>query len=288
MPKQVWSNKMLQQLSELWPCSPARIIAAQIGVSSQAVKAKALKLKLRKAPGYNRAKFSSLALTESERLFIKENYTRYTNEELAKLTGRSESSIQSVRREFALSKTNEGCFKKGDRPWNFRQKGVQPYHAKTVATQFKKGLIPANTMPDGAITVRAAHKDRNDKPYKFIRIAGKWVLYHRWVWEQHHGEIPPKHIITFIDGDTFNCTLDNLKCISKADNARRNYNAKKAQLASRNLSDKYIAGRLAKGDKKLRKAIIHGAPELIELKRTQLNLKRKIKHERDNETRKDA
>jgi hypothetical protein len=279
---------MLQQLRELWPCNPARIIAGRIGLSSKAVKAKALKLRLRKAPGYNRAKMNIRALTEDERNFIRDNYIKYTNHELAKITGRSEASIQSIKREFKLSKKNEGCFKKGARAWNFRMKGAQPYHAKTVATQFKKGMVPGNTLHDGAITIRAAHKDRNDKPYKFIRIEGKWLLYHRWLWEQHHGAIPSKHIVTFVDGDTMNVTLENLQCISMAENARRNYNPNKAQLASRNLSDKYVAGRLAKGDKKLRKAIIQGAPELIELKRTQLNLKRKIKNERDNETRKDA
>jgi hypothetical protein len=287
MPKQVWTNEQLQQLREMWPNNPARIIAPALGLSRAAVKAKAFKLRLRKLPTYNRARVSPQALTNEERTFVIDNYTKFPNHELAKITGRSESAIQAIGREFNLSRKNDGCFKKGHRSWNFRMKGIQPYHAKTVATQFKKGNKSANTLYDGAITIRSAHKDRNDKPYKFIRVEGKWLLYHRWMWEQQYGAVPAKHIVIFIDGDTMNVDIGNLECISMAENARRNYNPK-GQYASKELSDKYIAGRMAKGDKKLRKALINGAPELIELKRIQLNLKRKIKNERDNQTRKTA
>jgi len=45
---------------------------------------------------------------------------------------------------------------------------------------------------------------------------------HHYVWEKHRGPIPPKHVITFKDGNRANCTIENLECISMADNARRN------------------------------------------------------------------
>ncbi len=49
-----------------------------------------------------------------------------------------------------------------------------------------------------------------------------WPLYNRYLWEQHKGPIPPKHIVIFKDGNRANCVIENLELISKADNARRN------------------------------------------------------------------
>lgn len=49
-----------------------------------------------------------------------------------------------------------------------------------------------------------------------------WPLLNRHTWEQHHGPIPPKHIVAFKDGDRSNCAIENLELISMADNARRN------------------------------------------------------------------
>lgn len=271
--------------------------------------------------------------TEREINFLKENFRKYTNPELAKKLGRTLSSIQSMNSHLGLVRdrkwteekkselarlyksgmtlreisahmnvplnavkaaTNNfkilsgrtGCFPKGHRPWNFRTKGLVKATQGMKRTQFKKGNLPANTLHDLAITVRLDHpKTRKGRPYKWIRIAkGKWVHYHRWLWEQAHGPVPAKHMVIFKDGNTMNCVLSNLELITMAENAMRNYNKEKAATAARDLTDNYIAGRLAKGDKQLRKAIIHGAPDLIKAKREQLKLKRLI-NERENETR---
>lgn len=121
------------------------------------------------------------------------------------------------------NKSKGNRFKKGNKPWNtgIKTKELLSDIAKKgmAKTQFKKGNAPHNTKHDGAISIR------HDKarPYKHIRLAkGKWKLLHRHVWEQKHGKIPPKHIITFIDGDTMNCDISNLKMISMKENVKRN------------------------------------------------------------------
>lgn len=230
------------------------------------------------------AKSLSATLTQEEKIFIRDHYQELTIEQLAIVTGRGESSILKVARSFNLSKSNSGCFKKGLRPWNLRKKGT-PSVGNMCKSQFKKGQLPHNTKHDGAITIRYDHvKDRSGRPYQWIRIGNaKWAMLHRHIWVQHNGPIPSKHLVIFIDGNSLNCVLSNLKLITMGENARRNYNPAKAQIAARSLSDKYVAGRLAgRRNKKLRNALILGAPELIELKRSQLNLNRIIKYERDN------
>lgn len=171
--------------------------------------------------------------------------------------------------------------KKGNIPPN-KGKKQKEYMSKeaidrTKATRFKKGNIPHNTLEDNAITER---KDKNGRIYKYIRIKlAKWVLYHRYLWEQHNGPIPKGYNIQFRDGDTLNCDIDNLYMISRGEQMK-NENS-----ASKNLPDRavavYLVGKKGK-DKALIEEIKSNHPELIELKRTQILLNRKIKEQNES------
>lgn len=115
-----------------------------------------------------------------------------------------------------------GRFEKGMRAWN---KGKRGCHNGS-STSFRPGHQPHNTRHDGAISVR--RDSHSGIYYKYIRLSlGKWVLLHRHIWQQHHGDIPRGMVITFRDGDQMNCSIHNLLMMSKADNLRRNYNAEK-------------------------------------------------------------
>jgi hypothetical protein len=95
---------------------------------------------------------------------------------------------------------------------------------RTIARRWQKGHKPQTTKYDGAITIRRFfYKNNECTPYKAIRISeGNWEFLHRHLWQQAHGEIPRGYNIVFKDGNTLNCVLENLECISNAELATRN------------------------------------------------------------------
>ena len=77
---------------------------------------------------------------------------------------------------------------------------------------FKKGNVPKNYRPigseritkDGYIEIKV--KDPNE-----------WQLKHRVLWENQHGKIPENHILIFLDGNRLNCSIENLKLVSRSE-----------------------------------------------------------------------
>jgi len=127
----------------------------------------------------------------------------------------------------SYDKMSKVHFKKGSEAWNKGIKGEE--YKKTIGEDsykrmqngfFKSNNMPHNTLPgNGHISVRF---DKKERPYKYIKIAdGNWVLYHRYVWEQEHGPIAKGMIVTFIDGNSLNCDLKNLKLITMKENLQR-------------------------------------------------------------------
>lgn len=121
-------------------------------------------------------------------------------------------------------------FKPGLTPWNKGKPGATGLHDNCRATQFKPGQKPHTTQPVGSYRVNVTkgiprlERKMNDNPGpNHVR----WIPVTRLVWEQHHGPIPPKHIIVFADSKQATTvleeiTIDKLICISRAENARRN------------------------------------------------------------------
>lgn len=96
--------------------------------------------------------------------------------------------------------------KKGNTPWNKGMEGlIIPGSEKGW---FKKGHTDKRS-PIGS--------ERMIEGWKEIKIADPdvWVKKHRYVWEQAHGEIPHRHVITFKDGNRENCDLSNLFMVSQ-------------------------------------------------------------------------
>lgn len=111
-------------------------------------------------------------------------------------------------------------FKKGAIPHNKGKEMKPETYAKCARTMFKKGIKPHNTHEIGTILKR---KDKSFIPYYHIKIdEGKWEMLHRLIWQLHNGEIPEKMKITFIDGNSLNCSIENLEMVSCADLMRKN------------------------------------------------------------------
>ncbi len=111
-------------------------------------------------------------------------------------------------------------FKKGNVPKNKGQKMSKKTYDKVKKTFFPKGNKPPNTKPADAVTIRM---DSGNIPYKYLKIRdSNWQLMHRVIYEQYHGPIPKGNVVTFKDGNTMNCDIDNLICITMAENMIRN------------------------------------------------------------------
>lgn len=94
---------------------------------------------------------------------------------------------------------------------------------RTKATRFKKGQLPHNALPVGSEVVRV--DKRSGKSYILTKIEGnkKLVFKHIHVWEQaNNKKLPAGHNIVFKDGNTHNCDISNLECISNAELMLRN------------------------------------------------------------------
>ena len=81
-------------------------------------------------------------------------------------------------------------------------------------------------------------------------VNGKSMYHHRWVWEQAHGEIPPKMQIHHINGDIMDNRLENLDMISCADHLRKPDNFGKGYSIIKSRTNRpYKAGRQVWGKK---------------------------------------
>jgi len=124
-----------------------------------------------------------------------------------------------------------GGFQVGHVPCTAGRRGIH----RSPATEFKTGCLRGqaarNWRPLGSITVR------NDKPLKrqagqrgrarrrrrrkWIKVADagriqdRWIPLARYVWARARGPIPPRMCVIHLDGDTLNCSLDNLMLVSR-------------------------------------------------------------------------
>lgn len=80
---------------------------------------------------------------------------------------------------------------------------------------FKAGHTPANKTPIGTVLVKS-------DGYLWQKIGEgcrDWRQKHILVWEEHHGPVPDGCVITFLDGDRTNVSIDNLACITRAEHS---------------------------------------------------------------------
>jgi HNH endonuclease len=102
-----------------------------------------------------------------------------------------------------------GCFPKGHTPTNRGQK--MPYNANSSKTQFKKGHLPANATylghervtKDGYIEISVAETNPH------TGYGRRYVLKHRYLWEQRYGPIPAGHFLKSKDSNRRNTDPGN-------------------------------------------------------------------------------
>lgn len=175
---------------------------------------------------------------EQKQFIIDNNYGKYAKE-LAEMFNRkfnttiTEKEIKYFRHNNKLNSGLTGQFEKGHKTWN---KGLKGYMGANE-TSFKKGNVPHNHRPIGSErkTIDGFWEIKVDEP-------NKWMLKHRWVWEQSNGKIPKGYVLVFLDGNRDNISLENLKLISRQENLVMNNN----KLRYENAEVTNVANTLAK------------------------------------------
>jgi hypothetical protein len=259
-------NHKLKRTNYRMTVANARFISENINTLDYYAIAQAIGETVKRVQGYvYKNKLSSktwLPYSEDEKQYIMENFRRMSYKELAESIGRHREGIRHYVREYLkLHRTAE------DRK-ALCQKFSSPQY-------FKKGHLTWNTKFDGYISKR---QDSHGIWYKYIRIApGKFDLLHRFNWESKYGSIPEGKILRSVNGDTLNCDPDNWELIDMKINLEKNSGRKE-------LTDIYVARNLSmegRGlvNKDMVKEILT-MPEIIELKRSELKLRREINEQK--------
>jgi hypothetical protein len=159
-----------------------------------------------------------------------EYYPHRSTKEVAFITGKSIAQCYAKAFALQLHKTQEylateasgrlkhtrveSQFPKGHTPWN---KGMKGLDIGGKETRFKKGTVPPNHKEVGSERI-------DEDGYTYIKIADprKWVLKHRYIYEQEHGTLEPHMIVTFRDKNISNFEIENLEAITKVENMERN------------------------------------------------------------------
>jgi len=168
--------------------------------------------------------------TDDELAAFRALYPNTHNSELAAVLGRTEAAISNaavkhgLRKSSAYKAAHSTQFAPGLVPWNTGQR-YQP-GGRCAETQFRPGQKPPNWVPIGSLRVnRGGHLQRKigDDPGGPNK---RWRTVAELVWVEHHGPLPPGHIVVFKPGqftsELEQITLDRIECITRAESMRRN------------------------------------------------------------------
>lgn len=111
-----------------------------------------------------------------------------------------------------------GYFHKGHVPWTkgkrYEEVVKDPEKRRGFyENQFRKGNVPHNVLPVGAVVKNSEGYLLRKKQMKGSQWE-RWEFLHRAVWEEHNGPIPDGMLIGFKDSNPLNCDIDNLMLLS--------------------------------------------------------------------------
>lgn len=198
-------------------------IGATLGRTKNAVQTKALEIGLRKTKEFitkrsmisqfktghvpvRRSRLYANAWKPEDIQYLVDNYEHKTCNEIAAHLKRTPGAVKTTANKvLKLKKSAESKKLISKRP---------------NAGQFTKGQLPANTLHDEYITVRAS----KGKQCKWIRLScGKWQQLHHYNWLKAGNTIPEGYVVQFIDEDPMNCEPDNLKLVLRGRHSRKGY-----------------------------------------------------------------
>lgn len=127
--------------------------------------------------------------SKEQQQFILDNYKGTTNADM----------LLKLEREFGIVVPNNVL--ENFKDYRGLKSGVNPRFTG------KKRKNEPRSRADGSISFT--------NRYNRIKVNGKWVLYHHYLWEQAYGKIPKGCVVMFLDGNKQNVQLDNLALTSR-------------------------------------------------------------------------
>lgn len=195
-PRKFWTPAEDEILRQRFPNEPSAVVALALGRSTLATGQRANKMGLHKSAEFLKGPFAGR---------IHGGFTPGAKRNQYPKGHVPANKGVSGRRGWAPGRMAEGQFKPGCR----------------------QGIAAKNWMPVGSVTFIDGYlriKVREAMPGETYGYGNTkaWPLMQRHVWEQAHGPVPENHVVVFKDGNTRNCELSNLECLSRADLMKRN------------------------------------------------------------------
>lgn len=128
------------------------------------------------------------------------------------------TALKGLMHRLGISTGRTGRFTAGHAPANKGREMSAAVREKIRETWFLKGCKSMNSLPVGTEVFRDGYVLLKLRDGAELKQWDRWVLKHRYVWEQAHGPIPEGMMVIFLDGNTRNCELSNLALISKEEN----------------------------------------------------------------------
>ena len=146
------------------------------------------------------------------------------------------TAMKQFRQRHGIKSGLTGWFRKGRAPGN-KGKRMEEFTspeaiARSAKTRFKPGNHPKNELPVGTIVKNTDGYLLRKKSMQGTQWE-RWEMLHRAIWEEKNGPVPKGMMLTFLDGDRENCSIDNLELITQRENSlllRRGYRSGDAKL----------------------------------------------------------
>lgn len=172
-------------------------------------------------------KGTSLIYPEGMEDYIRSIAEGRKTDEIARMTSEHFGITFTARQCRAYKKNHEivsgvDCrFVKGQEPPNKGKKMSPEQYEKCKGTMFKKGNVPANHADVGDYShTTDGYLIRKVQEHGIQRE--RWIFVHREEWEKHNGPIPEGKMVSFLDGDKDNCSIENLVLVDNEINLEMN------------------------------------------------------------------
>ena len=227
--KKVWNEHLDNLLRRHYPKGDLDEVARRMGMTKGAIKARAQVL------GIKRKVHKREPWTDRQLAYLRKHYADMRAEDIALKVRHTIGSVWRTASKLGLKKSpeflaqwghlvasTEGArrnqFAKGHVSHN-KGKSIEEFMSEegirnSSRTRFKAGHRPHNTRDVGT---DCTHADG----YVYLKTEDGPVLKHRYIWEQHNGEVPDGYVVAFRDGNRQNCDITNLTLMSREENARR-------------------------------------------------------------------